>query len=123
MTNHPNRNKTRFTVRVGDDLAKFSSWLHAMDFASAHSYGGRLVEVGSKNGLVGQYRDGKPTEEFKMHDAQYREDVARQQNGDATCRWFLLCTEPTAGYVAHPVLGRVPTCKRCADKHGLVLKA
>lgn len=39
-----------------------------------------------------------------------------------TCRWFALCTRPSAGTVRHPVLGDVPTCQRCADRLGLDLE-
>lgn len=37
------------------------------------------------------------------------------------CEWFAFCQNPAAGNVAHPVLGQVPTCQRCADKFELVL--
>lgn len=37
------------------------------------------------------------------------------------CQWFLLCDNPAAGVVVHPVLGFVPTCERCADRLGLSL--
>ena len=37
------------------------------------------------------------------------------------CQWFLLCNEQAQGHVQHPVLGRVPTCRRCAVKHDLDL--
>lgn len=33
-----------------------------------------------------------------------------------TCEWFALCDKPAAGNVAHPILGSVPTCQRCADR-------
>jgi len=38
------------------------------------------------------------------------------------CQWFALCDRPAAGVVAHPVLGQVPTCSRCAATHGLELQ-
>jgi hypothetical protein len=38
------------------------------------------------------------------------------------CEWYALCTNPAEGTVAHPVLGPVPTCTRCATKHGLDLQ-
>ena len=82
MTNHPNRKRTFYVVRVGKDVAKFSNYLHAMDFAAANSYGGALIEVQHKSGLVGQYRDGKTTPEFALHDSQYRAELARIANGD-----------------------------------------
>jgi hypothetical protein len=39
-----------------------------------------------------------------------------------TCSWFALCSNDAAGNVTHPVLGAVPTCSRCAAKHGLLLE-
>jgi hypothetical protein len=83
MTNHPNRKRTYYTVRLGNDIAKFSNYLHAMSFAAANSYGRRLVEVGHKMGIVGQYRDGKTTPEFAQHDKSYRDELARIADGDA----------------------------------------
>lgn len=38
------------------------------------------------------------------------------------CEWYALCTNEADGLVAHPILGNVPTCTRCADKHSLTLK-
>lgn len=35
------------------------------------------------------------------------------------CEWFALCDNPAAGAVAHPVLGAVPTCTRCANRFAL----
>jgi hypothetical protein len=37
------------------------------------------------------------------------------------CEWFALCTRPASGVVAHPILGNVPTCARCAARHELTL--
>jgi hypothetical protein len=37
------------------------------------------------------------------------------------CEWFLLCDNPADGVVVHPIIGQVPTCNRCADKHELEL--
>lgn len=36
-----------------------------------------------------------------------------------TCQWFARCDHRAAGEVAHPVLGSVPTCTRCADRMDL----
>lgn len=38
------------------------------------------------------------------------------------CDWFLLCENPPDGMVAHPVLGEVPTCRRCAERLDLDLE-
>jgi len=38
---------------------------------------------------------------------------------DDRCQWFAYCDERAEILVAHPVLGDVPTCTRCADKLGL----
>lgn len=35
------------------------------------------------------------------------------------CEWFALCTRPSAGTTQHPILGAVPICQPCADRHGL----
>ena len=37
------------------------------------------------------------------------------------CHWYALCDRPAAGIVEHPILGDVPTCGRCADRHDLTL--
>lgn len=51
-------------------------------------------------------------------------DRARQErHGEVPgCEWMLMCEEPAAGVVAHPILGDVPTCQRCADRHGLTFE-
>lgn len=38
------------------------------------------------------------------------------------CQWFALCDHEAVGVVAHPILGDVPTCQRCADKLELDLR-
>lgn len=35
------------------------------------------------------------------------------------CQWYARCYNPIAGTTPHPILGDVPICKRCADKHDL----
>lgn len=37
------------------------------------------------------------------------------------CRYYALCDRPAVGYVDNPIIGRVPTCQRCADKHDIKL--
>jgi len=71
MTNHPNRSRTPFTVRYGNQVAKFSSNRDAMYFAESVServaYRKQLVEVLHKTGIVGQYQGGLTTREFELH--------------------------------------------------------
>lgn len=38
------------------------------------------------------------------------------------CEWYAFCDHVAAGVVVHPVLGEVPCCERCADKHDLDLQ-
>jgi hypothetical protein len=80
--NHPNRKQTPYSVRIGNDVAKFSNYLHAMDFAAAMSYGARLTEVAHRTGIVGQYRNGKTTPEFAPHDKNYRDELERIASGN-----------------------------------------
>lgn len=35
------------------------------------------------------------------------------------CDWYALCDRTPVGKVAHPALGAVLTCERCAEKHDL----
>lgn len=35
------------------------------------------------------------------------------------CEWYAGCVRPAVGVSPHPVLGTVPICQECADKHGL----
>lgn len=35
------------------------------------------------------------------------------------CEWYALCWNRASGLVLHPVLGLVPVCQRCSDKHNL----
>lgn len=37
------------------------------------------------------------------------------------CEWYALCMNPAVGTTPHPILGNVPICQRCADKHALVI--
>lgn len=39
------------------------------------------------------------------------------------CQWYALCTREAAGTTPHPILGDVPICQRCADKHRLPVVA
>lgn len=37
------------------------------------------------------------------------------------CEWFAACVRKAAGFVQHPILGKVPCCEECADKAGRIL--
>jgi len=37
------------------------------------------------------------------------------------CAWFAMCDRPADGAVSHPILGWVPTCRRCATSLDLDL--
>lgn len=38
------------------------------------------------------------------------------------CMWFAACVRPAAGLVRHPIIGNVPTCTHCAERHELNLQ-
>lgn len=38
-----------------------------------------------------------------------------------TCTYYALCDRPAEGVTTHPILGYVPTCRHCAEKHELKL--
>lgn len=38
------------------------------------------------------------------------------------CKWYALCANESVGHVAHPILGDVPICQRCADRHDLIVE-
>jgi len=61
--------RTKYTVSIGGEAAKFSVLRHALLFSMMISerMPGWLIEVAAKDGLVGQYQDGKPTPEFEQH--------------------------------------------------------
>lgn len=42
---------------------------------------------------------------------------------DGPCEWFARCTRTAAGFVAHPIIGPVPTCAECAAKLDLTFMA
>lgn len=35
---------------------------------------------------------------------------------ETVCMWWAKCTNPANTLKDHPVLGKVPICKRCAEK-------
>ncbi len=53
-------------------------------------------------------------------------DFARRERADRLppqidCRYFALCDRSADGIVRHPILGDVPTCRRCAERVGAEL--
>lgn len=36
-----------------------------------------------------------------------------------TCSWYALCDNEATVLVRHAILGGVPTCQRCVDRHEL----
>lgn len=61
--------RTKYVVRDGNEIARFSSVRHACLFGAMLSehMPWQLIEVAAPDGLVGQYRGGHPTSEFKQH--------------------------------------------------------
>lgn len=39
------------------------------------------------------------------------------------CEWYAKCDHDMDGLVAHPILGQVPCCQRCADRHELTFSS
>lgn len=37
------------------------------------------------------------------------------------CEWYALCDREAIGTTKHPIIGDVPICQRCADKHSLTV--
>lgn len=35
------------------------------------------------------------------------------------CEWYAMCFNPAVGTVSHPIIGSVPVCQPCRDKHDL----
>jgi hypothetical protein len=64
------RIRTKYVVHCSDNhIARFSEQWHARIFAVALSerMPGHLIEMSAPDGLIGQYRGGAPTPEFKQH--------------------------------------------------------
>ena len=59
--------RTHFTVSHLGEVAKFSSYKQAMEFACHMSRDGIITEVRDRTGLVGQYIGSIPTKEFQEH--------------------------------------------------------
>lgn len=41
--------------------------------------------------------------------------LAKSDPDHTFCNWFVLCREEATGVTSMPILGKVPTCKLCAD--------
>lgn len=50
-----------------------------------------------------------------------RERAEDEQMYLLLCEWYPGCDNYADGAVAHPILGNVPTCERCAAKHSMTL--
>lgn len=44
------------------------------------------------------------------------EDLTPTEARPGVCQMFLLCTNVAEGTTDHPILKKVPSCQRCADK-------
>lgn len=44
------------------------------------------------------------------------DQVVDEAGNAAICMWFAKCANPANGLRPHPILGPVPTCKRCDDR-------
>lgn len=42
--------------------------------------------------------------------------IAAVEARTVVCQWFALCDHPATQGIAHPTLGNVPTCDRCAAR-------
>jgi hypothetical protein len=64
------KRRTKFIVWCPDGhMARFSEQWHARIFAITLSerVPGHSIELSAPDGLIGQYRGGNPTPEFKQH--------------------------------------------------------
>jgi hypothetical protein len=47
--------------------------------------------------------------------------VAYRETDDPLCGWYALCLNYAIGTAEHAILGPVPICRRCAEKHDLTI--
>lgn len=59
--------RTQYVVHVGNEVARFSDLRHACLFGIMISerMPTHLIEISVHAGLIGQYRNGRPTPEFE----------------------------------------------------------
>lgn len=43
--------------------------------------------------------------------------LSTQPEGPPICEWYAKCENDAVGAIDHPILGPVPVCQRCTDKH------
>lgn len=71
MVNHPNRHRFSFHIFAGGSkpIAAFPEPMAAQSYArwlsSGNPFKGYLIEVITKDGIIGQYTDGLPIGEFR----------------------------------------------------------
>jgi len=70
----------------------------------------RFSEAGIDSGTVLRLLN-RALDEVAEADARNRET--------GKCQWFVTCGNLATAHVEHPVLGKVPTCARCAAKAAL----
>lgn len=93
-------------VRAGDRFEVFNvfgkseSGLVRQAKSSALACSRGYVRVETANGVVNLHGSTK----VRIFEA----------SRDQKCRWFLLCPNPATTAVAHPILGDVPCCAKCA---------
>lgn len=46
-------------------------------------------------------------------------ELERDDAAELECQWYLLCTNDAVGTAFVSILGAVPICLRCANKHDL----
>lgn len=93
------------------------------DRAKAEAQGlGRSYGPLNPRYLVVDRTTGKPVDEATT--ARAARDAASGWNAGAyyevrLCEWYARCGRVAAWLVTHPVLGEVPTCTRCVEKHAM----
>jgi len=82
---------------------------------------GTVITLGSKRPII-EWDSATDTPRGNVRGetlAVLRRDGGQGFEGNVeapVCEWFAKCDHPAVGVIAHPVLGDVPCCQRCADK-------